>query len=85
MTINYTKRELDMCRDISRAVCPQDYRSIYTHMSSIGINRDGLNHESWVNKMTVMTTKIWEKCNEHLINQDLYEIQIDTKLKQSGV
>ena len=40
---------------------PPEYRLIYTHMAALGVDRSGLNEESWVNKMTAMTIKVHER------------------------
>ena len=81
--INYSKKELDMIKDMCRFASPQDYRSMYQHMVDVGINRDGLNSEAWINKMTVMTTNMWEKENL-LDNPDIKNLIEDIRLKHYG-
>ena len=80
--INYSKKELDMIKDMCRFASPQDYRSMYQHMVDVGINRDGLNSEAWINKMTAMTIKMWEKAN--VIDPDIQELIQDIRLKHYG-
>ena len=81
--INYSKKELDMIKNMCRVASPQDYRSMYQHMVDVGINRDGLNSEAWINKMTVMTTNMLEKENL-LDNPDVKELIEDIRLKHYG-
>ena len=59
--MHYSKKEMDMIRNVYRMASPQDFRPLYEHMVAVGIDRDGLNSEAWINKMTVMTTNMWEK------------------------
>tara|TARA_B100001564_G_C20303177_1_gene517866 strand:+ start:215 stop:463 length:249 start_codon:yes stop_codon:yes gene_type:complete len=81
--MNYSKKEMNMIRNVYRIASPQDYRQLYQHMVDVGINRDGLNSEAWINKMTVMTTKMWEKENL-LDNPDVKELIEDIRLKHYG-
>tara|TARA_B100001559_G_scaffold310123_1_gene305135 strand:- start:665 stop:913 length:249 start_codon:yes stop_codon:yes gene_type:complete len=81
--MNYSKKEMNMIRNVYRIASPQDYRQLYQHMIDVGINRDGLNSEAWINKMTVMTTKMWEKENL-LDNPDVKELIEDIRLKHYG-
>ena len=80
--INYRKKELNMITNMFRNASPQDYRSMYQHMVDVGINRDGLNSEAWVNKMTAMTIKMWEKHNA--LDPDIKELIEDIRLKHYG-
>ena len=83
--INYSKKELDMIKDMCRFASPQDYRSMYQHMVDVGINRDGLNSEAWINKMTAMTIKMWEKNNVgYPLDPDVQELIEDIRLKHYG-
>ena len=67
MTIlGFKKQELSTCRSIASIATPPEYRLIYTHMAALGVDRSGLNEESWVNKMTVMTTKVHERQYEDM-------------------
>ena len=59
--LGFRKQELSTCRSIAAMNMPQEYRLIYTHMASLGVDRGGLNEEAWVNKMTHMTTKVHER------------------------
>jgi len=62
MTIlGFRKQELSTCRSIASIALPPEYRLIYTHMAALGVDRSGLNEESWVNKMTAMTIKVHER------------------------
>ena len=62
MTIlGFRKQELSTCRSIASIATPPEYRLIYTHMAALGVDRSGLNEESWVNKMTAMTIKVHER------------------------
>ncbi len=79
--LGFRKQELSTCRSIAHMNMPQEYRLIYSHMAALGANRSGLNEESWINKMTVMTTKIWEKKNTIVDNPDIKELIEDIKLK----
>ena len=88
--MNYSKKEMDMIRNVYRIASPQDFRPLYEHMVSVGIDRDGLNSEAWVNKMTVMTTNMWEKAykeaqkNIEVENPDVRNLNEDIKLKHYG-
>ena len=83
--INYSKKELDMIKDMCRFASPQDYRPMYQHMVAVGINRDGLNSEAWINKMTAMTIKMWEKNNVgYPLDPDVQELIEDIRLKNYG-
>ena len=62
--MNYSKKEMNMIRNVYRIASPQDYRA-------------------WINKMTVMTTKMWEKENL-LDNPDVKELIEDIRLKHYG-
>ena len=59
-------------------------------MVAVGIVRDGLNSEAWINKMTVMTTNMWEKAykeaqkNIEVENPDVRNLNEDIKLKHYG-
>ena len=67
MTIlGFRKQELSTCRSIASIATPPEYRLIYTHMAALGVDRSGLNEESWVNKMTAMTTKVHERQYEDM-------------------
>jgi len=81
--MNYSKKEMNMIRNVYRIASPQDYRQLYQHMIDVGINRDGLNSEAWINKMTVMTTNMWEKENL-LDNPDIKNLIEDIRLKHYG-
>ena len=81
--MNYSKKEMDMIRNVYRIASPQDYKQLYQHMVDVGINRDGLNSEASINKMTVMTTNMWEKENL-LDNPDVKELIEDIRLKHYG-
>lgn len=59
--LGFKKQELSTCRSIASIATPPEYRLIYTHMAALGVDRSGLNEESWVNKMTAMTTKVHER------------------------
>ena len=59
--LGFRKQELSTCRSIASIALSPEYRLIYTHMAALGVNRSGLNEESWVNKMTHMTTKVHER------------------------
>ena len=88
--MNYSKKEMDMIRNVYRMASPQDFRPLYEHMVAVGIDRDGLNSEAWINKMTVMTTNIWEKAykeaqkNIEVENPDVRNLIEDIKLKHYG-
>ena len=83
--INYSKKELDMIKNMCRVASPQDYRPMYQHMVAVGINRDGLNSEAWINKMTAMTIKMWEKNNVgYPLDPDIRELIEDIRLKHYG-
>ncbi len=67
MTIlGFRKQELSTCRSIASIATPAEYRLIYTHIADLGVDRGGLNEESWVNKMTAMTTKVHERQYEDM-------------------
>ena len=59
--LGFRKQELSTCRSIASIALPPEYRLIYTHMAALGVDRSGLNEESWVNKMTAMTIKVHEQ------------------------
>ena len=88
--MNYSKKEMNMIRNVYRIASPQDFRPLYEHMVSVGIDRDGLNSEAWINKMTVMTTNMWEKAykeaqkNIEVENPDVRNLNEDIKLKHYG-
>ena len=88
--MNYSKKEMNMIRNVYRMASPQDFRPLYEHMVSVGIDRDGLNSEAWINKMTVMTTNMWEKAykeaqkNIEVENPDVRNLNEDIKLKHYG-
>ena len=64
--LGFRKQELSTCRSIASIATPPEYRLIYTHMAALGVDRGGLNEESWVNKMTAMTTKVHERQYEDM-------------------
>ena len=64
--LGFRKQELSTCRSIASIALPPEYRLIYTHMAALGVDRGGLNEESWVNKMTAMTTKVHERQYEDM-------------------
>lgn len=64
--LGFRKQELSTCRSIASIALPPEYRLIYTHMAALGVDRSGLNEESWVNKMTAMTTKVHERQYEDM-------------------
>ena len=83
--INYSRKELNMIKNMCRVASPQDYRPMYQHMVAVGINRDGLNSEAWINKMTAMTIKMWEKNNVgYPLDTDVQELIEDIRLKHYG-
>jgi len=88
--MNYSKKEMNMIRNVYRMASPQDFRALYEHMVAVGIVRDGLNSEAWINKMTVMTTNMWEKAykeaqkNIEVENPDVRNLNEDIKLKHYG-
>ena len=62
MTIlGFRKKELYTSRSIASIATTPEYRLIYTHMAALGVDRSGLNEESWGNKMTAMTIKVHER------------------------
>ena len=83
MTIlGFRKQELATCRSIASIATPPEYRLIYTHMAALGVDRSGLNEESWVNKMTAMTTKVHERQYEDKQASSIIEnVLLDSQVK----
>ena len=83
MTIlGFRKQELSTCRSIASIATPPEYRLIYTHMAALGVDRSGLNEESWVNKMTVMTIKVHERQYEDKQASSIIEnVLLDSQVK----
>ena len=80
--LGFKKQELSTCRSIASIATPPEYRLIYTHMAALGVDRSGLNEESWVNKMTAMTTKVHER--QYLDNQAssiIENVLLDSQIK----
>ena len=83
MTIlGFRKQELSTCRSIASIATPPEYRLIYTHMAALGVDRSGLNEESWVNKMTTMTIKVHERQYEDKQASSIIEnVLLDSQIK----
>ena len=83
MTIlGFRKQELSTCRSIASIATPPEYRLIYTHMAALGVDRSGLNEESWVNKMTAMTIKVHERQYEDKQASTIIEnVLLDSQIK----
>jgi len=83
MTIlGFKKQELSTCRSIASIATPPEYRLIYTHMAALGVDRSGLNEESWVNKMTAMTIKVHERQYEDKQASSIIEnVLLDSQIK----
>ena len=83
MTIlGFRKQELSTCRSIASIALPPEYRLIYTHMAALGVDRSGLNEESWVNKMTAMTIKVHERQYEDQQASSIIEnVLLDSQIK----
>jgi len=83
MTIlGFRKQELSTCRSIASIALPPEYRLIYTHMAALGVDRGGLNEESWVNKMTAMTIKVHERQYEDKQASAIIEnVLLDSQVK----
>jgi|TARA_R100000081_G_C4815859_1_gene174993 hypothetical protein len=83
MTIlGFKKQELSTCRSIASIATPPEYRLIYTHMAALGVDRSGLNEESWVNKMTTMTIKVHERQYEDKQASSIIEnVLLDSQIK----
>ena len=83
MTIlGFRKQELSTCRSIASIATPPEYRLIYTHMAALGVDRSGLNEESWVNKMTAMTIKVHERQYEDKQASSIIEnVLLDSEIK----
>ena len=83
MTIlGFRKQELSTCRSIASIATPPEYRLIYTHMAALGVDRSGLNEESWVNKMTAMTIKVHERQYEDKQASSIIDnVLLDSQIK----
>ena len=83
MTIlGFRKQELSTCRSIASIATPPEYRLIYTHMAALGVDRSGLNEESWVNKMTAMTIKVHERQYEDKQASNIIDnVLLDSQIK----
>ena len=80
--LGFKKQELSTCRSIASIATPPEYRLIYTHMAALGVDRSGLNEESWVNKMTAMTTKVHERQYEDKKASTIIEnVLLDSQIK----
>lgn len=80
--LGFRKQELSTCRSIASIATPPEYRLIYTHMAALGVDRSGLNEESWVNKMTAMTTKVHERQYEDQQASSIIEnVLLDSQVK----
>ena len=80
--LDFRKQELSTCRSIASIATPPEYRLIYTHMAALGVDRSGLNEESWVNKMTAMTTKVHERQYEDQQASSIIEnVLLDSQVK----
>jgi len=83
MTIlGFRKQEISTCRSIASIATPPEYRLIYTHMAALGVDRSGLNEESWVNKMTAMTIKVHERQYQDKQASSIIEnVLLDSQIK----
>ena len=80
--LGFKKQELSTCRSIASIATPPEYRLIYTHMAALGVDRSGLNEESWVNKMTAMTIKVHERQYEDKQASSIIEnVLLDSQIK----
>tara|TARA_Y100000114_G_scaffold42655_1_gene37999 strand:- start:188 stop:454 length:267 start_codon:yes stop_codon:yes gene_type:complete len=80
--LGFRKQELSTCRSIASIATPPEYRLIYTHMAALGVDRGGLNEESWVNKMTAMTIKVHERQYEDKQASTIIEnVLLDSQIK----
>jgi len=80
--LGFKKQELSTCRSIASIATPPEYRLIYTHMAALGVDRSGLNEESWVNKMTAMTIKVHERQYEDKQASSIIEnVLLDSQVK----
>ena len=80
--LGFKKQELSTCRSIASIATPPEYRLIYTHMAALGVERSGLNEESWVNKMTAMTIKVHERQYEDKQASSIIEnVLLDSQVK----
>ena len=80
--LGFRKQELSTCRSIASIATPPEYRLIYTHMAALGVDRSGLNEESWVNKMTAMTIKVHERQYEDKQASTIIEnVLLDSQIK----
>jgi len=80
--LGFKKQELSTCRSIASIATPPEYRLIYTHMAALGVDRSGLNEESWVNKMTAMTIKVHERQYEDKKASTIIEnVLLDSQIK----
>ena len=80
--LGFKKQELSTCRSIASIATPPEYRLIYTHMAALGVDRSGLNEESWVNKMTAMTIKVHERQYEDRQASSIIEnVLLDSQVK----
>ena len=80
--LGFRKQELSTCRSIASIALPPEYRLIYTHMAALGVERSGLNEESWVNKMTAMTIKVHERQYEDKQASSIIEnVLLDSQIK----
>ena len=80
--LGFRKQELSTCRSIASIALPPEYRLIYTHMAALGVDRSGLNEESWVNKMTAMTIKVHERQYEDKQASSIIEnVLLDSQIK----
>ena len=80
--LGFRKQELSTCRSIASIATPPEYRLIYTHIAALGVDRSGLNEESWVNKMTAMTTKVHERQYEDQQASSIIEnVLLDSQVK----
>ena len=84
--LDFRKQELSTCRSIASIATPPEYRLIYTHMAALGVDRSGLNEESWVNKMTAMTTKVHERQYEDQQASSIIEnVLLDSQVKHMNL
>ncbi len=81
--IGFRNKELSTIKSIANLATPPEYRTIYTHMAELGCNRDGLNEEAWVNKMTAMTIKVHERQyeEEQKASTIIENVLLDSQIK----
>ena len=79
--ITYTTKELKLCTEISRIASPENYRSMFQHMIDVAQPYGNDNSEVWVNKMTVKTTKMWERMYADQLD-DSHELWLDEQLRK---